>query len=621
MKSKSRFTNNFSVFAVPTGWFFLFLPLELYYRNKDEWGGAVSEFVAFGLCLALGTTLVLTCVSGSLSAKRRIIFMATIYTIFFIAFVHTFLPVATEERELNGILLDFHFSYWIHLLSLAVIGAVSIAIFTLRQRLFSSPSNNYLWIAVLIYLSSLGVAWASVAQSQETAYRTAGALDAQQLQEVYTFSSHRNLLLLILDCVPADIALEVIAAQEPITGALKDFRFFKNNLSIAPQTYMSMANLHIGAFWSESFDEHQQSAPRKVRDQSFLNLLADAGWQLSLIGRGPCPEKLAICGSTNTRNLGAGGQFHFSEPFIQALNILLLKTSPSFLKAWVYNNEDFRIKGVDVLRFSTPGNHTTSVSQIPRFASEAQRDNYFLTWLGEHGSLGDTLPRFKMFHLMSAHPRFYLDSACERGDQEYSREAMKRHVACQFQAIVSLLSKLKEKGIYDTTSIIIAADHGIDFPSGFVDTAQAQDSVPNFPQMVTQANALLMFKREQADLPHMEISDLPTSTIDIALTVCDIAAVNCGERFVDAQSLLRLHESALTGHRMRLYAHHGFGAENAKLYGMDLYAVTGALWDTKSWHYLAHLPGANAGSGEMARATLRLARQAAAGEPADARER
>jgi hypothetical protein len=595
MDQKSRFTTDFAVFAVPTGWFFFFLPLELYSRNQDEWGGALGEFVAFGICLALGTALVLTCISRSVSAKQRLIFMAMVYSIFLIAFVHTFLPMATEERELTGILLDFHFSYRLQILSLVVIGAVGLIIFALRRRLFLSPSNNYLWIAALIYLASLSLAWTSASQRQETAYRTAGTLNAQQLQEVYTFSSRRNLLLLILDCVPADVALEVITAQESISQAMKDFVFFKNNLSIAPQTYMSMANLHIGAFWSESFDQHQQSAPRKVRDGSFFNLLADAGWQLSFIGRGPCPEKLSICGSTDTRNLGAGGHLQFSEPFIQALNILLLKTSPIFLKAWVYNDEDFLIKGVDVLRLSVPGHQPASSGQPPRFASEAERDNYFLTWLAEQGSLGDAVPRFKMFHLMSAHPRFYLDPACKRGEQEYNREAMKRHVACQFQAIASLLGKLKERGIYNTTSVIIAADHGIDFPSGFVDASKAHDGLPNFPQIVTQANALLMFKREHAELPRMELSDLPTSTIDIASTVCDIAAINCGDRFADAQSLLRLPASAPAEPRRRLYAHHGFGAENAKLYGMDLYAVTGALWDVSSWQYLTHLPGAGTG--------------------------
>jgi hypothetical protein len=605
MESRPRFFDDFFIFAAPTSWFFLFLPIELYYRNKDEWGVPVGEFFAFGLCLVLSVALLLACISRSLSIRRRVLFIAIVYSIFAIAFVHTFLPMATEERELNGILLDFSFPSWVHLLSLAVIGAVSITIYTLRQRLFSHASSNYLWISVLIFLASLGLVWASHSQSKETAYRTAGTLSAQQLQEVYSFSSQRNLLLLILDCVPADVALEVIEAHESIARAVKDFLFFKNNLSIAPQTYMSMANLHIGAFWSESFDEHQQSAPRKVRDQSFFNLLTEAGWKLSLIGRGPCPAKLDICGSTDTRNLGAGGQLHFSEPFIQALNIILLKTSPIFLKKWVYNDEDFLIKGVDVFRFDAPGSRATSSPQIPRFDSEAQRDNYFLTWLADHGSVSDATPRVKMFHLMSAHPRFYLDAACQKGQQEYSREAMKRHVACQFEAIVHLVNRLKEKGIYDTTSIILAADHGIDFPSGFVDATQAHDSIPHFLQMVTQANALLMFKQERADLPRMMVSELPTSTVDIVQTVCEIAALDCQGRFTNTRSLLRLEEWGKD--RVRLYAHHGFGAENAKLHGMDLYAVKGTLWDAKNWQYLAHLPEAGAGSGEAARAALRAA--------------
>lgn len=618
MDLRYRFIHDLFIFTVPSLWFFLFLPIELYYRNKNEWGVPVSEFLVYGFSLALLAAALLAFISSRLSGKKGIIFKAALYVAFSIALFHTFLPFAAEEKELDGILLNFDFSLRIQLLSFSAMLVSGLMIYGVRQKLFSHYSNNYLWVSSVILLSSLALAWSSRSAGEAITDQAAGRLNPPQLRELYTFSSRQNLLLLILDAVPADVALEVIHTQETIAPALQDFIFFKNNLSISPQTHMSMSNLHVGSFLSESFDEHLQSWLPKVRSKSFFNRLSAAGWKLAMIGRGPCPEKLEICGFTSTQNLGFGRRFSLSEQFIHAMNLVLLKTSPIFLKKWVYNEEDFLLKSVDVFRGTVSHDSSAPAVQIPRFASEAQRDNYFLTFLANHGLVGDETPRFKMFHLMSAHPRFYLDANCKKGEQEYSRGMMKNHVKCQFEAIAHLVKKLREKGIYHTTTIVVAGDHGIDFPSAFVGSGQSSHHIPQFQQVVTQANALLMLKRENADFPYMQVSELPTSTADIAMTICDISHIDCRGQFKDSWSLLRLETLAREKSRVRLYAHHGFGAENAKQ-GMSLYAVQGVLWHEENWRYVAPLPGAGKGSGESAREALRTIWNAENGGPAQER--
>lgn len=601
MKAKARFIEEFFVFTVPMGWFFLFLPLDLYHRNRDDWGVPVGEFLAYGLGFAFLTASLLACFSLALGEKGRVRLKTVLYFFFSVAFLHTLLPVAAEERELTGILLDFHFPLSVHLLSLLAMGAAGFVMFRFRQRLFATFSSNYVWLSTLLLLASLTLAWFSSFTAEGSLHRTAGKLESDQLHELYTLSSRRNVLLLILDTVPADVALEVIDNQDPVQRFLKDFVFYKNNLSIAPQTYMSMANLHIGSFWRESVDEHLQASPGKVRDQSFVNLLVDAGWQVAMAGRGPCPQKLAICGSTNTQNIGFGQRFGFSEPFIQAMNIALFKTSPILLKKWVYNDEEFLFKSVDFLRLRSAATSASAI-HIPRFDSEAQRDNYFLTFLADHGIIGDTTPRFKLFHLMSTHPRFYFDATCRKGPVTDDRDSMKHHVKCAFDAITHVVNELQQKGVYDATTIIVAGDHGINYPSAFVPSQPLNSRIDHFAEVVTQANALLMIKRKNAHLPRLTVSERPTSTADITRTICDIARLDCRGRYPDSLSLV--DDAHIPLDRLRLYAHHGFGAENAERYGVDLYAVQGKLWDIASWRYVAHLPGKGGGSGKAARAQL-----------------
>jgi len=600
MKSQSQLREDFFVFAVPTIWFFLFLPLDIYRRNRDEWGVPVGEFLLYGFVFALGTALLLSLASFLLGKKGGLYLKTLSYFLFSVACIHTFLPVASEERELTGILLDFHFSWKIHLLSLTAMGAAGWLLFHFRQHLFASPSSNYAWISAIILVGSLLLAWSSMPTVEGGHYRTAGKLSPSQLQELYTLSSQRNVILLILDTVPADVALEVLEEQEEHKEEWQDFAFYKNNLSIAPQTYMSMANLHIGSFWRESFDEHQQASPLKVRDHSFFNLLVDAGWKLAMAGRGPCPNKLDNCGSTNTQNLGFGVQVGFSEPFMQALNLALFKTSPIALKKWVYNDEDFLLQSIDIFRLRSTD--AGSALHIPRFDSEAQRDNYFLTFLADHGSVGDATPRFKLFHLMSTHPRFYLDTACQKGPITDDRNGMKKHLRCAFDAIAHLVRQLRVKGVYDTTTLIVAGDHGINYPSAFVPVQSPSNMIPHFPEVVTQANALLMIKQENTHLSLMKISESPTSTVDLTNTICEIAILDCQQWQTDSLSLL--HEENFPMQRIRLYAHHGYGAENAERHGMDLYAVQGALWRESHWQFIAHLPGKGGGTGDAARAAL-----------------
>lgn len=607
MRLHRRFVENFFVFFVPMGWFFLFLPLDLYHRNRDEWGVSAGEFLIYGLCSAVLMAGALALIDLFLRAKNKLYFKTLVYALFAVAFLHTFLPVAAEERELTGVLLDFHFPLSVHLLSLAGMGVSSVFFILLRRRLFAVFSSTYVWLSAVILLASLALTWSSLSTAEGVSQRTAGKLDPAQLYELYTLSNRRNVLLLILDTVPADVALEVIEAHEAVESTLKDFIFYKNNLSIAPQTYMSMANLHIGSFWDESFDEHQQASPGKVRDQSFFNLLADAGWKLAMAGRGPCPSKLAICGSTNTQNLGFGGNFGLSEPFIQAINLALFKTSPILLKRWVYNDEEFLFKTIDVFRLQTTPHDSPAATPVPRFASEAQRDNYFLTFLADHGLVGDATPRFKLFHLMSAHPRFYLDAQCNKGSTiTDSRDGMKNHVKCQFDAIAHLVDRLRDKGVYDATTLIIASDHGINYPSAFLPPQHTNGKIADFEQMVTQANALLMIKYENAHQSRMTLSAAPTSTVDITQTICEIARLNCQGKYPDSISLLPGHSFPST--RLRLYAHHGYGAENAERNGMELYAVQGELWNAASWRYIAHLPGKGGGVGDSTREALKRLR-------------
>jgi arylsulfatase A-like enzyme len=179
---------------------------------------------------------------------------------------------------------------------------------------------------------------------------------------------------------------------------------------------------------------------------------------------------------------------------------------------------------------------------------------------------------------------------------------MKNHVKCVFDVIAHLVNKLQDKGVYDATTIIVAGDHGINYPSAFVSPHQVNGQIEHFDQVVTQANALLMLKPENAHFSHLTVSELPVSTADITQTICAIAHLDCRDRYPDSLSLLE--DARFPPDRVRFYAHHGYGAENAERYGMDLYAVQGELWNVRSWRYVAHLPGKGGGSGNLAREQL-----------------
>lgn len=92
---------------------------------------------------------------------------------------------------------------------------------------------------------------------------------------------------------------------------------------------------------------------------------------------------------------------------------------------------------------------------------------------------------FTFYHLSGAHPPFNMN---EQGEYSEKDLGMSAQLTGNFNMIFQYIEAMKEKGIYDKSTIIITTDHAFDFPNGWLSELDA-------PRML-----LLMVKPAGADL-------------------------------------------------------------------------------------------------------------------------
>ena len=127
----------------------------------------------------------------------------------------------------------------------------------------------------------------------------------------------------------------------------------------------------------------------------------------------------------------------------------------------------------------------------------------------------DSPPTAKMIHTMVTHPPFVLRADCSVGEGGLGRVAALLQAECAFRHVSALLERLEALGVYDVSSIVIAADHGYGLETRFA--ADLHDA--RFRRRVGAFNPLVLVKPARSRGP-LETSDAPIELADLAGALC-----------------------------------------------------------------------------------------------------
>jgi hypothetical protein len=266
-----------------------------------------------------------------------------------------------------------------------------------------------------------------------------------RMAQTTSFSPDKNVLVVLMDTMTADVFEEVVKASPELKAAFDGFLSFPDTTGVAPSTYLTMPTIHSGRIY-ENGEVLSEFFDTAVRDHSVLTKLADAGYETVLINpiRGTCPRRVE-CFDANAAMRGDGGSVRSEASRI--MDATLFRLAPLGLKEAVYNNGQWVVQ---------------SWTNDPRFAHVVVAANSFLEEVSGKISVGASRPTLKFIHSLATHPPYVYRNDCKfEGRQlEVSRANFVTQVRCSLGNFALLLKALRDKGIYDRTAIILIADHG-----------------------------------------------------------------------------------------------------------------------------------------------------------------
>lgn len=375
------------------------------------------------------------------------------------------------------------------------------------------------------------------------------------IDPVREFSQEQNLLMVILDGFAAPIFDQLIKEYPDIQNRLNGFIYYQDTLTAFATTAPSIPSMFSGKKYDNKvpFNTYLKDAI----STSSPNAFTDLGWDTSVVSLPQLCEHLRIthCMSVAAAIAKDGTQLKKSE-LAKLFDLWLFRYSPHFLKPYIYNDDLWLLQQL------------YSLAQGPRLQAESL---LFAKTFTENISAAPKKSTFKILHLLLPHSPLRYGFKCEYIPKERrnkSFDSSKAQAYCAMTLALDLIEKIKSLGIWDKTSVVITADHGVhkkylnyELPKGF--------------PKIERALPLLLIKPQNNTAPFSR-DDKAISLIQLPEILNLLAIKGSGEDF----------SKALSSQDVRTYRHYQWKNRDwfaQYLPPMTEYIIKGHAHDIQSW--------------------------------------
>lgn len=361
--------------------------------------------------------------------------------------------------------------------------------------------NTIIWVVLIVALSiglhyahkhwgkidryvSLGLAAVQlVAVISILLTTSAGSNDTYHLssENQYTVAKDKNIIILIMDSYGNRMFDAALNDNPDLYNQFRDFTYYNNCDSQYDRTYPTVTSMITGIpfdFDSENPESYTTKAWESDRNNRFFDILHDNGWEFDVYASnfGYNYGNL-ICNSDKIDNTEyVEGSIRWKRLLLHFTKTSIYKFAPYIVKPYFEEiTSDFR----DINEY--PNSFDDHLEHLSRI-------------LDENGLsvLDSTSNRITIFHTFGAH------DAKSTEDLELCHDFIENY-----------FDELKRIGMYDNSTIIVTADHGMMW------SFEGQDPQPMF---------LIKNKNEIGD--RMKISTAPISEEDFQATILNLTELN-----------------------------------------------------------------------------------------------
>lgn len=270
--------------------------------------------------------------------------------------------------------------------------------------------------------------------------------------EIFQFHPTSNVIHIVVDGFQADVfgslvseALDLHQYREAFSG----FTFYEETLGVFPYTHFS-----VPAFLSGRIFQNKQKISDFIADtlsgETILSLAREQSFELDIASAAGYPA--SAYSHINADNFYNLDKQSLENPVYyqtaQLLDISLFRSSPHFLKAKIYRQQQWLLSSLFAWE---------SLLKHAYF-----RHSLFLNNLAALINTNRSVPVYKFIHVMNTHDPMVVDADCKYlGRTEVSeRRNLEHQSKCTLDTLATLLANLKNAGVYDSSMIVIHGDHG-----------------------------------------------------------------------------------------------------------------------------------------------------------------
>ena len=449
-------------------------------------------------------------------------------------------------------------------------GALDISIWVtvlwLAIRTYQRTGKALLVAAVAILVMQTLSAAITLAGNPEVLKARDIAANTEGRDAAMRFSASKNIVHIVMDGFQSDIFADILenSAELDIRNELQGFTYFDQHLGAYPYTQLTVPAMLSGKLFHNEVPV-ESFIGETMRGETIINTAYAAGYAVDIAAPVALKNVYAQGDYSNAYGISTSGHVDATDyartDAAKLVDLALFRVVPHFVKALVHRDELW------VFQATSQAN---AYLQMQYFSDLA-----FLDELTDEMSVDREAPVYKMIHVMLSHRPIVGNKHCEfDGRKTETREAVTTHAQCGLLRVLGVLQRMKDLGIYDSSLIILMADHGAWVPIENFDSSDQVNAL-----VVGMATPTLAIKPPGTS-HEFRVSSVPSSIIDIPATIADIAGFTA--RF-GGKSVFSI---AADEARQRHHLVYGYGINPDAagfLFPMQEFVIDGNPYEAASW--------------------------------------
>lgn len=417
----------------------IFGPIELYFTNCEEFWFAGSDVVLVAAILTGVCVLVFIVIGLLLRGKAREVYSSIIFALGLALYIQgNYANI--NYGVLNGESVDWG-AYPVYAILdtvgwLVLIIAIVLLWFYKRKLYYKMQIIGALWIiAIQIVTLVILLITTDVGKIEKSDYYLSN-------EGMYEVSSDENIIIFVLDGFDSSDFQEIMEEDsQKYQAVFEDFTFFNNAAAVGCPTKLGMPSIITGEPYPGDLSYIDYIRQTFDNDKLYTTL-QEKNYDVRIFTNSTfIPDE----SSHLINNQVSTGYSVSSYPKLtqKYATLTLYKYMPHIMKKffWIYTGEfdDFK---------SGNSAEEYGINDVAYF--EVLKEDGLSVKQGKNV--------FRLFHLNGAHAPYRLDEYAKLVDSEDTSRVQQAKGALYI--VENYISQLKELGLYDTSTIVIMADHG-----------------------------------------------------------------------------------------------------------------------------------------------------------------